>query len=117
MTSAGGDPFFKTGDLPEASGPYTLKMRFRTAILEDGQVFWSITNKPSFGTTRRVDFAIIRDGDWHEYTVNLPETHSITNLRIDPGKGKGVATFNWIRLLDKDGTTVRAWEFDQPVEE
>ena len=111
VVSAGGDPFFKVSDLPDANGPFKVKMRFRTDIEGDGLVFWAEARK-GFSPARRMDFPITRDGKWHEYTVALPVESALQNLRIDPGTAQGAAIFAWIRLYDKDEKLVRAWEFN-----
>ena len=111
IVSSGGDPFFFTGEVPKASGPYTIKFRMNTRIGGDGTVFWA-PNKKGFAATKSVDFTINRDGQFHDYSVSLPENKEIGKLRIDTGKATGDATIDWIRLFDGNNKLVKAWEFD-----
>ena len=111
VVSSGGDPFFFTGGVPKASGPYTIKFRMNTRIGGDGTVFWA-ANKKGFAANRSVDFTINRDGQFHDYSVKLPENNDFGKLRIDTGKDTGDATIDWIRLFDGDNKLVKAWEFD-----
>ncbi len=112
LTSAGTDPFFVASDLPNSSGPYSVKFRLNTNIEGEGSVYWTTAKGIGFALPRSASFSITQDGQWHEYSVNLPVTESIDNLRIDPGNAKGVATFEWIRLFDSRNKLVKGWEFN-----
>ncbi len=110
VVSSGPDPFFVADALPEATGPFTIEMRMRSDIDAKGQIYWSTREKPAFTAGQKVKFTVKADREWHDYTVKIPGK-KIGNVRIDPGKKRGEAAFEVIRLLDAQNQVVKAWSF------
>jgi hypothetical protein len=66
-------------------------------------------NKPA-AAVRTVAFPVVHDGNDHEYKVAVP-VETLDALRIDPSRGAGTMTIDWIRILDHSGQTVKEWNF------
>ena len=103
---AAGGSFFRVEKLkPLKGGPFTLKFRVKSTASGKSSIFY---NKPSIDRLAR--FPMEHDGQFHEYEVAIP-TEKLDQLRINPTKSKGTIEVDWIRILDKNGKTVRSWEF------
>ena len=107
----GGDPFLQTTAVPRASGPVVLKVRIRCSTQGDGYAFWNSGKARAFHRSRRVQFKLAHDGQWHEHTVRLPVEGRLTAFRLDPGAAPGPIDIDWLRLCKPDGTVLKAWEF------
>lgn len=113
IRSTGGDPFVRTDRVPEGRGPFTLQFCMKAACGDKGQVFWTTAKAEGFDKARSVLFKVPNDGQWHEYTVRLPETAAIRSLRLDPGAMPGIIRLDWLRLSDHSGTTLVEWQFTE----
>ncbi len=107
----GGDPFLHTAAVPRVPGPVVLKMRMRCRTKGEGFAFWTTAKDRQFHRSRRVQFALTHDGEWHDYEVKLPAQGALTAIRLDPGTAPGPIDIDWLRLCRPDGTVVKAWEF------
>jgi arylsulfatase A-like enzyme len=90
---------------PLKGGPFTLKFRMKSTASGKSSIFY---NKPSRETL--VPYPIEHDGAFHEYTIDIP-AETLKDLRINASKAEGTIEVDWIRILGKDGKTVRSWEF------
>ena len=110
IQSTGGDPWFATRDVPKANGPFTLKLRMKSSAKGSARAYFSETAKFGFNSEQSVDFEVQHDGNWHEYTVDLP-AKKLTALRIDPATGPGEIHVSELRLQGRCGDVLKAWEF------
>jgi arylsulfatase A-like enzyme len=112
MESTGGDPFMFTRQVPKATGEVTVELRMRSTASGPGQVFFGQEKvQPLFHRDRSVPLQVTHDGEWHEYSVRLPLSRTMSALRIDPATAPGRIEFDWIRLKDTAGKTVEEWQF------
>jgi hypothetical protein len=107
----GGDPFLHTTAVPNVAGPVVLRVRLRCSTRGGGAAFWNQAGATQFHRSRRVDFPLEHDGQWHEHALPLPVRGRLLALRLDPGAAKGLVEIDWIRLCQPDGTVLKAWEF------
>jgi len=76
-------------------------------------IYWYDADVPILSDERRVEFALVSDGEYHEYTIPLTARNGVTCLRLDPGRSATPIVIDWIRLTRPDGDeVVHAWEFD-----
>ena len=111
VTSSGTDPRLYYTKLPASSGPYSVKMRVKSDIKGKGAIYWGTLSAPNFNKEAQVEIKLQADNQWHDTDFKVPLDETLLNLRIDPGSNRGEATFEWIRLYDKDDKLVKAWEF------
>ena len=111
MVSSGDDPAIFVDDVPAATGPLKVEFRMKSSIAGDGYIFWGTRQDPKFVAARRQIFKPRRNDGWQNYSIEMPLAQSINNLRIDPGTATGTAIFEWIRVVDGAGKTVKEWNF------
>jgi hypothetical protein len=92
--SSGNDPAFFSPPLKAPAERFTalvLRMKLTPAdsirVTDSAQIFWKTTRLPeSEATSQR--FAVMADGQWHEYRVRLADNVRwrgvVTRLRLDP---------------------------------
>ncbi len=93
--SVGHDPWVE-GPSPEhlpLGKMLRLTIRMRSTGDPGGEVFYG----SGFHASRRVDFSVKPDGEWHEYRVLLPPQEEGSRLRIDPAAGEGRFALQWIK--------------------
>jgi arylsulfatase A-like enzyme len=113
MESTGGDPFMSNREVPTATGDVVAEMRVRSTASGPGQVFFAVADaRPLFHRDRSVPLRLTHDGEWHEASVTLPLTGSLTAFRIDPANAPGRIEFDWIRLKSADEAVLKEWAFD-----
>lgn len=95
---SGSDPYFHR-DLDVPGGQIAVRLRARSKTEGAGQVFWTSTDVRQRQPDKAPSFAMIHDGQWHEYQVTLDVQGRLTNLRIDPGTAPGAVEIDWIELL------------------
>jgi len=107
LDSTGGDPYIHTGNFePLSGGPFTVRMRIKSASSGGAMVYY---NEPA-NLKNTVSLPVQHDRDWHEVEVEIPVS-SLKSLRLDPSSGPGRIGFDWIRIEDASGKTVRQWGF------
>lgn len=111
VTSLNNDPHFHTTEVPDATGPVTVKLRMKCATQGGGQVFWTTPTSRAFHRSRSVTFQLTHDGEWHEHAVKLPVEGRLRALRLDPGTAPGHVEIDWIEICKPDGTALRSWDF------
>ncbi len=92
ITVTGFDPYLAT-ETPPLAGPLSVKLRVRSNGGGRGEFFWGTTAAPGFAPQRSAGFALIHDGEWHDYVValeGLDRQQTISSLRFDPGGGEGL---------------------------
>lgn len=109
----GGDPYIQNRDVPGATGKLRVSMRLKSTSKGEGLVFWTAGNVRPFARERRMPFKPIHDGTMREYAVEFTPNGALTALRIDPCTAPGTVTFEWIRLTQADGTTLKEWRFGE----
>jgi len=97
--------------VPAVVGPHVLKVRLKCATKGGGAAFWNTVRARQFHRSRRIDFPLKHDGQWHEHALELPIKARLVGLRLDPGAAPGLVEIDWIRLCRPDGTVAKAWEF------
>lgn len=111
VVSNDNDPWFMTRRVPEARGPIRGRVRMKTSAKGKGQMFWTSDVAPKF-VGHHVTFNLKHDGQWHEYEAELPVEGQLKGFRLDPAQSPGEIQIDWIELLDKDGRSLKRWEFD-----
>jgi hypothetical protein len=76
-----------------------LHLNMRVTAGSGGQIFWTTESSPDFGEDKSVRFAIIPDGHFHEYRLELRQDprwagQIVTGLRLDPCGGARAGEFN-----------------------
>jgi len=96
-TIGGNDPHISRGMLRVPADTHSaLKVRMRiTGGADEAQVFWGTADEPGFRDDKFLNFAIVPDGEWHEYTIPVGEHEKwrgqqIVALRLDPSVGGAV---------------------------
>ncbi len=96
--SSGRDPYFHTAvDL--SGGELQLELRLRSRTRGGGGVYWTTDCSPRRGEDKFARFAMVHDGQWHDYKVRFTTAGRLTDLRIDPGNAPGEVEFDNIRLV------------------
>jgi hypothetical protein len=72
-------------------------MALSAGALGEGQLFWGTADSPDFTEDKSLHFAIIADGEEHDYTIpvvqsSLWDGQRITSLRLDPCAGPAGVT-------------------------
>lgn len=96
FTSTGIDPWIEgpTIDLP-GSGMTRLRLRMKSDADPHGELFYGRT----FEAGRSVRFSIRDDGQWHDYSLTIPEPLGPgTRFRLDPGTTEGRIVVASIRV-------------------
>ncbi len=87
--SSGDDPYL-FGPPIEIEGPAVARLRLKCDAGGNGQIFWATASAPNFSEPHSRHFDLIRDSQWHDYTVALAAEGTIRQLRLDPAEGPGV---------------------------
>jgi hypothetical protein len=94
LTVTGSDPFLTRTFLRLEPDQYSvIKVRMRlTGGGPEGQFFWTTADEPGFADDKYLNFPIVADGEWHEYTIPVA-THAkwkgqaVRAIRLDPSAG------------------------------
>jgi arylsulfatase A-like enzyme len=114
VEATGKDPFISIRRLPKWSGETTIEFRMRSTASGPAQVFWGVAGaRPLFAAQRSAALKVAHDGQWRDYSQNLPVQGVFTALRIDPANGPGRIEFDWIRLKNATGRIVKEWNFEE----
>ena len=111
LTSLGGDPFLHTRILTPGRPPYVAELRLRSTSAGPGQFFWSTAPRDGFAPRDSVTFPVEHDNLWHDYSVKLPATNTITALRWDPATAPGEIRLARLALRDADGKLTAEWRY------
>jgi hypothetical protein len=94
LTFTGDDPFLSRSFLRIAPDRYSkIKVRMKLAGGNNqGQLFWTTAAEPTFRDDKYLNFPIVPDGEWHEYTIPVGEHakwkgQAIRAIRLDPTTG------------------------------
>ncbi|WOO43303.1 sulfatase [Rubellicoccus peritrichatus] len=110
ITSEGGDPRFSTKQFNGIIGPVTAKFSMRSDSSGEGQFFWVNKAGRNFHRDQSATFKPKHDGRWHEYTVELPFSGKLKNLRLDPSRGLGRIEIKDLKLVDASGESISSNE-------
>lgn len=94
--SIGHDPWIESP--PVEHMPLGARVRLTLRMRSDGDSGGEVFYGRTFAAERQAPFSITPDGEWHEYSVLLPEQRSGTRLRIDPAADTGTFTLAWIKV-------------------
>jgi len=94
----GHDPYFISPPF-QIEGPFTVRLRARSATGGAGEFFWTTTESPRIEPQRSVSFKLIHDSQWHDYSVRLDAPGIVTRLRFDPGNAPGAVEVEKIELI------------------
>lgn len=94
-------------------GPLHVAWRMRSSGSGEGAIAWAMTFSGVATSPKREPVALIHDGDWHEYSVLLPENSDmpVQRLAMAMGNGVGAAEIDWIRIEDGQRALLAVWEF------
>ena len=116
LTSAGNDPWIKTGDVPDMAAPGKVVIRMKAASKGKGQFFWSTAKTRPFHRSRSAMFDVKHDGAWHDYTLDVAPDSAVRAFRFDPCQAPGDVEIQFIRVLSGSGDVLREWRFDAAEE-
>ncbi|MCS7186641.1 MAG: sulfatase [Armatimonadota bacterium] len=111
LESTGGDPFIFTYEVPKARGNLIVRVRMASWSKGIAQVNWATKSQRQFSPDRKIVINPIHDGQWHEYEFKFTCDDELFGLRLDPCSATGTVFIDWIRVYDKDGYLLKAWEF------
>lgn len=91
LTLTGPDPYVSRRWLHLAPDQYT-KIRLRMKLPEcepTAQFFFTIAEEMGFADDKYIPFAVIPDGEWHEYEIPVADHpkwkgHAVRGIRLDP---------------------------------
>jgi hypothetical protein len=93
----GGDPYIVRSTLrvPGDRCP-VIRVRMRVMAGQSGEFYWTTSASPAVAEDKKVAFALVADGQFHEYRLEvgrhaLWSGQTITAIRIDPGNGASQA--------------------------
>ncbi len=92
------DPYFISPPF-RIEGPFTARLRVKCATGGAGQFFWTTTESPHTEPERSLNFRLIHDGQWHDYSVRVDARGTVTRLRFDPGNAPGTIEVEKIELV------------------
>ena len=113
ILSRGSDPQIATVFEPPVTGPLKVEVRMKSPSRGDGAVYWTHGSQ-GYAKQRGTFFKPVHDGQWHDYTLDLPAAGKVSGLRLDPSSGPGEILVERIRLLFPDGAELKAWSFAAP---
>ena len=97
IACTGNDPYL--GAKAELPGPSLMvKLRARCSTGGDGQLFWATDRSPNIAEKQSKRFALIHDGEWHEYSILLEADGTVRQLRLDPGSAAGQVELSWVEV-------------------
>lgn len=89
-------------NLLTTGGPYTVHIRLRSVGGADpderGVVFWATPSAPKFENKNRKNFAVINDGNWHDYELVIPVEEPLTSLVLYTRFLPGVSEIDRVEL-------------------
>ena len=98
IQSSGHDPYLISPPI-RVEGPFTVKIRVKCATAGSGQFFWMTSDAPRTDEERSEHFKLMHDGQWHDYTVRLGASGTVTALRFDPGGAPGLIEVEKVELV------------------
>jgi len=106
----GRTPFLGTAQV-RASGPFTLKLRARSATGGSGKVQWTTKDQAEFPQTgQTVAFTLAAGRDWQEVTVDIPLNGELRIVRLYLPADQSPVEIASIRYSGKAGV-LKAWNF------
>ncbi|MBM3860034.1 MAG: sulfatase [Verrucomicrobia bacterium] len=113
MEADGRAPFLGTAQLGKLTGPFTLKLRARSAAGGTGKVQWKLSTQDEFPATgQTVEFKLPAGADWQDVTVALPIQGQPSPLRLYLPADKSPVEIESIKYFSADATKpVRVWNF------
>lgn len=107
----GRNPFLGTAQV-KGKGPFTLRLRVRSAAGGPGKVQWVTGEQADFNAPgQTAEFALMPGAEWQELTVALPIQGAPRIVRLYLPADKGPVEVAAIRYLDAAGKPVREWAF------
>ncbi len=98
-TITGGDPYL-IRSLIRVRGDAcpVIRLRMRVTAGGAGQLFWTTESSPQFDEEKKETFALVADGEFHEYRLKTGSHprwsgETITGIRIDPTGGAATGEF------------------------
>ena len=98
IESTGGDPYL-SGPQVKLAAPVAVRLRMRCKTGGGGQIFWTTTRSRGTDERKSARFELAHDGQWHDYTVPLDATGTVTMLRLDPGSAPGLVEVDRIEVV------------------
>ncbi len=113
IVSRAADPQIATAFDPPVAGPLKVEVRMKSSSRGEGAVYWTHGSQ-GYAKQRGTFFKPVHDGQWHDYTLELPAAGKVSGLRLDASSGPGEILVERIRLLSADGAELKAWSFAAP---
>ena len=111
IISTGEDPFIYTHDVPAFSHAMRLKFKMKSNIPGPGLFFYTDSQIPGFSPDKRIQFEMIADENWHDYSIDFYPEGNLKGLRLDPGNAEGCTDSKWISLERRYGEILKKWVF------
>jgi hypothetical protein len=100
IQSTGDDPYL-FGPAIHVKGPVTARLRMKCAAGGNGQIFWTTAEGGGFNEGHSQHFQLIRDNQWHDYSVRLNDDAEFRGLRLDPCEAPGSVEVQSFQLLQE----------------
>ncbi len=102
-TATGSDPYLESPYLGiEAAEFNQIEIRMRTSASDGASVYFITDQDPSWGEEKSQHFAIISDGEYHIYTIDMSSVRTwlnqIVQLRLDPTVSPGDFEIDYLRV-------------------
>jgi len=81
-----------------------VSLQMQSTTGKKGEMFFAAPGE-DYSPNRRVAFALVPDGQWHDYTVTLP-ADPIDRLRLDPGSTPGPVAVRVVEIRSGSRTDV-----------
>ncbi|MCI0731557.1 MAG: hypothetical protein L0332_33180, partial [Chloroflexi bacterium] len=86
----------------EAAEFNQIEIRMRTSASDGASVYFITDQDPSWGEEKSQHFAIISDGEYHIYTIDMSSVRTwlnqIVQLRLDPTVSPGDFEIDYLRV-------------------
>jgi len=110
VESDGRTPFLGTAQV-KAAGPFTLKLRARSASGGPGKVQWTTQDQTEFPKTgQTVEFTLPAGADWQDITVDIPLAGESRIIRLYLPADKSPVEIASIQYNGKSGP-LKGWNF------
>ncbi len=110
ISSSGSNPFIETDYTPNFANTnvrFVFEMKSNSGGM--GEVSWKGGNNKDCVPENMVSVEIIHDGEWHDYSVQLPLKEVLKAIRLKPATAAGDMQVRNIRLETSDCYYMRDW--------
>lgn len=89
--------------LPPVDVPTPVRVAFRAltpdTMTDLGEMYWVTEESPGYAMDKRIQFPVHHDGAWRDYSIPLPATGRLRQVRLSLGRGSGDIALDDVRIL------------------